>query len=162
MQPLVILQLLILLLLANGTPVIAKRVWGQRFSYPLDGGVKFFDGQHILGPSKTVRGVLSSILVTSVCAPIVGLDWKIGVVVASTAMAGDLFSSFLKRRLRLPPSSRATGLDQVPESLFPLLSCRSMLALTAADIAAGVVLFFVGEIVLSRLLYKLGVRKHPY
>lgn len=142
--------------------MIAKRVWGHRFSYPLDGGVRLFDGQHLLGPSKTIRGVLASILVTSACAPIVGLEWKIGAVVGSAAMAGDLFSSFLKRRLRLPPSSRATGLDQIPESLCPLLFCRSMLALTVADIAVGVVLFFIAEIVLSRLLYKLGIRSHPY
>jgi CDP-archaeol synthase len=75
---------------------------------------------------------------------------------------GDLFSSFVKRRLRLPPSSRATGLDQLPESLFPLLSCRPMLALTVADIAVGVVVFFIGELVLSRLLYKLRVRSQPF
>jgi len=162
MQPLVILQLLILLLLANGTPVIAKRVWGHRFSYPLDGGVRFLDGQPLFGPSKTVRGILLSILVTSACAPIVGLEWKIGAVVGSTAMAGDLFSSFLKRRLRLPSSSRATGLDQIPEALFPLLACRSVLALTITDIVVGVVVFFIGGIVLSRLLYKLGLRNHPY
>ncbi len=162
MQPLVILQLLILLLLANGTPVIAKRVWGHRFSSPLDGGVRFLDGRPLFGPSKTVRGILLSILVTSACAPIVGLEWKIGAVVGSAAMAGDLFSSFLKRRMHRPPSSRATGLDQIPEALFPLLACRTMLALTIADIVVGVAVFFIGEIVLSRLLYKLGLRNHPY
>ena len=162
MQLLVILQLLVLVFVANGTPVIVKRVWRQRFSYPIDCGVEFFDGQRLLGPSKTMRGVLSSVLVTSACAPLVGLEWKIGAVVASAAMAGDLFSSFVKRRLGLAPSSRATGLDQIPESLFPLLSCRSMLALTVADIAMGVVLFFIGEVVLSRLLYRLRVRGHPY
>src|SRR6266511_3145401 len=104
MQPLVILQLLILLLVANGTPVIATRVWGHRLrlSYPLDCGVRYFDGRHVLGRSKTMRGVVLSILVTSACAPIVGLEWKIGAVVASAAMTGDLFSSFVKRRLRLP------------------------------------------------------------
>lgn len=162
MRPSTILQLVVLLFVANGTPVIAKRVWRDRFSYPVDCRVKYFRGRHLLGPSKTMRGVLSSILVTSACAPIVGLSWKTGAVVGSAAMTGDLFSSFVKRRLRLPPSSRATGLDQVPESLFPLLSCRSALALTVADIAMGVVLFFIGEVILSRLLYRLRVRAHPY
>lgn len=77
-------------------------------------------------------------------------------------MAGDLFSSFLKRRLHLPPSSRATGLDQIPESLFPLLACHWMLALTVVDIAVGVALFFIGELVVSRVLYKFRARRHPY
>jgi len=162
MQPWVILRLLILLLLANGTPVIAKKLLGHRFSYPLDAGVRFFDGQPIFGPSKTIRGVLLSILVTTLFAPFVGLEWRIGAVVGSAAMAGDLFSSFLKRRLHLPPSSRATGLDQVPEALLPLLFCRSMMPLTVADIVVGVALFFIGELVLSRLLYKLRLRSRPY
>ena len=39
----------------------------------------------------------------------------IGLLVAATAMAGDLLSSFLKRRLALAPSSQAIGLDQIPE-----------------------------------------------
>jgi CDP-2,3-bis-(O-geranylgeranyl)-sn-glycerol synthase len=77
-------------------------------------------------------------------------------------MAGDLFSSFVKRRLNLAPSARASGLDQVPESLFPLLACRNALALSVPDIAVGVAIFFAGEVVLSLLLYKAHIRDRPY
>jgi len=77
-------------------------------------------------------------------------------------MAGDLFASFLKRRMQLPAGSRATGLDQVPESLLPLLACRSALSLTALDITVVVVAFFLGEVFLSILFYKLHFREHPY
>ena len=77
-------------------------------------------------------------------------------------MAGDLFSSFCKRRFGLPSSSRASGLDQIPESLLPLLACRNLLALTITDIAVCVVMFVVGEIVLSRLLYAVHLRDRPY
>jgi CDP-2,3-bis-(O-geranylgeranyl)-sn-glycerol synthase len=162
MQVLLVLKLLVLLLVANGTPVIAKKVLGRRLACAVDGGVRFFDGQRLLGSSKTVRGVCSSIIVTTLCAPLVGFEWKVGAVIGSAAMAGDLFSSFLKRRLRLPASSRATGLDQLPESLCPLVACGPMLALTVADIVGGVLLFFIGELVLSLLFYKLGVRRRPY
>lgn len=162
MHPWAVLQILILLLVANGTPVILKRIWGDRFSYPLDGGLKLWDGRRLLGQSKTIRGVLSSIVVTSACAPVIGLEWPIGAIVGSASMIGDLLSSFLKRRLRLAPSSRATGLDQIPESLLPFLACYSKFALTVADIVVGVMLFFIGEIILSRLLYKFRVRNHPY
>jgi len=162
MQPLLILQVLALLTLANGTPVVAKDILGDRFAIPVDGGVKFVDGRPVLGSSKTVRGVLLSILVTSAFAPVVGLNWKIGALVASVAMAGDLFSSFIKRRMNLPAGGKATGLDQVPESLFPLLACHSLLMLTALDIIAGVALFFVGELFLSRLFYHFHLRDHPY
>ena len=120
MHPLAILQALALLTLANGTPVIAKKIFGARFAQPLDAGARFFDRRPLFGASKTIRGILLAIIVTTAGAPLVGLDAEIGALVAGAAMAGDLFSSFVKRRLNWPPSSRALGLDQVPESLLPL------------------------------------------
>jgi hypothetical protein len=162
MQPFVILQLLILLMVANGTPVIAKKLLGGRYSYPLDGHLIFADGRRLLGRSKTIRGVGLAVLATTAGAPLIGLGWRTGLVVGSFAMAGDLFSSFAKRRLNLAPGSRASGLDQVPEALFPLLACRNLLSLTAADIAACTVMFVAGEVLLSRLLYALQIRDRPY
>jgi CDP-2,3-bis-(O-geranylgeranyl)-sn-glycerol synthase len=162
MQTPLILKLLALLTLANGTPLIAKNILRNHFSYPLDGGLRFFDGRLLFGPSKTIRGLVLSILVTSASAPLIGMPWKLGALVAAVAMAGDLFSSFLKRRIRLQAADRATGLDQIPESLFPLLVCRNWLSLTAADIAVTVAFFFVGEILVSRLLHKLHLRDRPY
>jgi len=147
---------------ANGVPVFAKDILGSRLSFPLDGGARFLDGRPLLGPSKTVRGIVLSLLVTMLGAPALGLDWKTGLTVAGLAMMGDLFSSFLKRRMALAPSSMALGLDQVPESLFPALACIPLLALTPADVAAITVCFFAGELVLSRLLYKMRLRDRPY
>jgi len=157
-----ILQMLVLLGLANGTPVILNKLFGRRFSYPIDGGGKFVDGQPVLGSSKTIRGVVSSILVTGAGAPVLGLDWRIGIATGAMAMAGDLLSSFLKRRMHLLAASKATGLDQVPESLLPLLVCRHALSLTMLDIACLVAAFFVGEVFLSILFYKFRLRERPY
>lgn len=162
MQPLVVLQLLVLLALANGVPVLAKRVMGGRLSYSVDCGMTFIDGRPLLGPSKTIRGVVLSVVVTTLSAPVIGLDPIIGAVVAATAVLGDLFSSFVKRRMNLAPSSQALGLDQVPESLFPLLACRKAMSLGVIDMAAVVVIFFAGELVVSRLLYRLRIRDQPY
>ena len=161
-QYLSLLQILVLITIANGAPVIVKWIFGGKFSQPLDGNIKFFDGRPLFGASKTICGTAVSILVTSACAPLVGLKLQIGAVVAVTAMAGDLLSSFLKRRLGWPPSSQAVGLDQIPESLFPLLACRQALAFSVLDIAIGTALFLVGEVLLSRLLFRLRVRDRPY
>jgi CDP-diglyceride synthetase len=157
-----ILQLLVLMTLANGTPIVAKKIFGPRFARPLDTGIIFFDGRPLFGASKTVRGIVASILITTVSAPLIGLDLTIGAIVAGATMAGDLFSSFVKRRLNFPASSQALCLDQVPESLFPILACRDALSLTIADIALGVVIFFIGELILSRLLYQVHLRDEPY
>jgi CDP-2,3-bis-(O-geranylgeranyl)-sn-glycerol synthase len=155
-------QLLILLSLANGTPVIAKRILGETYAMPIDGGTRFVDGRPLFGPSKTIRGVVVSLLVTTLGAPLIGLQFKIGLLVAATSMAGDLLSSFLKRRFGLAPSSKATGLDQIPEALFPLLACRSAFSLTAIDVVAGCAIFFVGEVLLSHLFFRLRLRDRPY
>jgi CDP-diglyceride synthetase len=162
LQPFSILQALVLLTLANGTPVIAKKVFGQSFALPLDAGLAFFDGRPLFGPSKTIRGILLSIIVTTASAPLIGLDLSVGALAAAVAMLGDLCSSFVKRRLNFPPSSQALGIDQLPESLFPLLACRAALSLTAADIAFCVGMFFVGELILSRILYRAHLRDEPY
>lgn len=162
MQLLHILQILVLLTFANGTPIVAKKIFGSRFALPLDAGIIFFDGRPVFGASKTMRGIVVSILITSAIAPFIGLDLTIGAIVASSAMAGDLFSSFVKRRLNFPPSSQALGLDQVPESLFPMLACRDALSLTIAEIALGVGIFFIGALILSRLLFRAHLRDEPY
>lgn len=157
-----ILQLLVLVTLANGAPIVAKKVCGGRFSLPLDFGVIFFDGRPVFGSSKTIRGIAVAVLAAGVGAPFVGLDPGTGAIVAVAAMAGDLFSSFVKRRLNLPPSSQALGLDQIPESLLPMLICRDALALTALDIMLGTGIFFAGELMVSRLLFRAHVRDEPY
>lgn len=157
-----IVPLLVLLLLANGTPLMVRKVLGQRYSYPVDGDRRFADGRPVFGPAKTLRGLVCAILVTTTAAPVLGLDWKIGVLVGSLAMAGDLFSSFVKRRLGRSSSSPIVVVDQVPEALFPLLACIHPLSLSVTDVAAGVAIFFVGELVLSRLLYALDLRERPY
>src|SRR5579883_646632 len=123
MHPWTLLQLIVLLALANGTPVIAKWLLGDHLALPLDGGARFLDGRPLLGHSKTIRGVVLAIVVTSLGAALIGLSAAVGALVGVLAMAGDLLSSFVKRRLGLIASSRATGLDQIPEALLPLVAC---------------------------------------
>jgi hypothetical protein len=162
MHILPILQMMVLLTLANGAPVVAKKICGSRFSVPLDFGVMFFDRRPVFGSSKTIRGIVVSIMVTAAGAPLIGLNPTIGAMAAGAAMAGDLLSSFLKRRVNLPPSNQALGIDQIPESMLPMLVCRDALQLTAVDIVLGVGMFFAGELVLSRLLFRAHLRDEPY
>ena len=162
MHVVTVAQLLVLLILANGAPVIAKLILRDRFAMPLDGNRTFIDGKPLFGASKTIRGVLTAVVVTTTGAPLLGLDAGLGFLVGIAAMTGDLLASFSKRRLGLAPSSRATGLDQIPESLLPLLACRQALTLNALDIVVACGAFFVGELLLSRLLFRLGLRERPY
>jgi len=162
MRLLLLTKLLVLLTVANGSPVLIKKFCGNNLAAAVDGGVRFLDGRPLFGPSKTVRGVLVAIAATAAAAPALGFEVVVGIVVAGAAMAGDLGSSFLKRRLDYRPSSRATGIDQIPESLLPLIACRYWLVLTVPEIFVGVVVFMIGEILLSLVLYRFGIRDRPY
>ncbi|MDH6263056.1 CDP-archaeol synthase [Bradyrhizobium sp. BR13661] len=162
MQILLIFKLLTLLAVANGVPVLAKRLFGSRLAYALDGGARFIDGRPLFGASKTLRGLLLSIVVTTAVAPLLGLDFASALLVGLGAMVGDLLSSFTKRRLGIEPSGKATGLDQVPEALLPALMCWKRLSLSTIDVVVVVAIFFLGEIVLSRLMFRLHIRDRPY
>jgi CDP-2,3-bis-(O-geranylgeranyl)-sn-glycerol synthase len=71
-HPLLVAQLLALLALANGAPVIAKKVLKTTLALALDGGITLADNQPLFGRSKTIRGIALSIVVTTLSAPWIG------------------------------------------------------------------------------------------
>ncbi|HEY9198504.1 MAG TPA: CDP-archaeol synthase [Gammaproteobacteria bacterium] len=156
------IKLLLLLITANGAPVLARYLLGSRWGRPVDAGATFSDGQPLFGPSKTWRGVIAALLVTPVIAWLLFLPPGVGLLFAAAAMLGDLLSSFIKRRLRIPSSSMALGLDQIPESLLPLLAVRAQFYLEPLDIVQLTLAFMALELALSQLLYHLRIRKQPY
>ncbi|MEZ5553213.1 MAG: CDP-archaeol synthase [Pseudomonadales bacterium] len=153
---------LLLLLAANGAPVLGKRLLGEHLSAPLDGGRRFLDARPLFGRSKTWRGLTLSLGATALVAPLLGYTWTLGMTFAACSMAGDLLTSFIKRRLNIPPSGRFLGLDQIPEAALPLLVFRAQLGLDLLDVAALTGLFTVGSLLLSRVMYRLGIRDRPY
>jgi CDP-2,3-bis-(O-geranylgeranyl)-sn-glycerol synthase len=156
------LQLLLLILAANGIPVIATAICGQRGAHPLDRGRKLSDGQRLWGDSKTWRGLLLALSVTGLAALALGLPALIGVIIGTAAMAGDLLSSFIKRRLGMASSSMALGLDQIPEALLPLLAVAGEFGLSWPTMLLTTLGFMALELALSQVLFRLGVRNRPY
>jgi CDP-archaeol synthase len=145
-----ILQNLLLISAANGAPVLLKRAFGVRFAAPIDGGLVLR------------RGLVAGVLLPAGAAVAISLPWQAGALVGASAMAGDCLSSFTKRRLGLRSSSMALGLDQVPESLLPAVVCGAYLPVGVLDVVAIVLVFFVGELGLSRLLFAIRLRDRPY
>jgi len=156
------LQLLLLILIANGAPVVAAAACGAWGAWPLDGGRVLGDGRRLLGDAKTWRGVVLAPLAAGFGAVLLGLPATVGIVVGITAMLGDLLSSFVKRRLGMPTSDMALGLDQIPEVLLPLLAVADWFALSWSTIAAIVAGFALLELGLSPVFYWLGIRNRPY
>ncbi|HYE35141.1 CDP-archaeol synthase [Methylocaldum sp.] len=155
-------KLLFLLLAANGVPILLNKGLGERLAWPIDGGACFLDRRPLFGSSKTWRGLIAAIPLTGLAAAGVGLPIGVGLCIGGAAMLGDLFSSFVKRRLGVPSSGMAFGLDQIPESLFPLLVVRVELGLELTYVAALVATFVFLDLVLSRILFQLRIRQRPY
>lgn len=142
---------LLLLLITNAAPVAGARLLGARFNQPLDFGMHLADGRPLLGPSKTVRGVLFAVAASTVAGGLLGLAWMHGALFGFAAMAGDSVSSFIKRRAGLPPGSMAPGLDQIPEAVLPLIVLHAALGLNALQIAIAVAAFALVETLLWML-----------
>ena len=155
-------SLLLLILAANAAPVLVQDVLGARWNAPLDLGLELGDGRRLLGASKTWRGVAAALLACACLAPLLGLDPGLGLLAGALAMAGDLASSFTKRRLAMPPSSRAPLLDTVPEALLPGLGLMGPLGLSGLDVALLVVLFTLVDALASPVLFRLHLRRRPW
>lgn len=155
-------QVLMLLVVANGAPVLADRLWGRRCAGPIDAGLALPDGRPLFGSAKTWRGLAASVAMTVAASGLVGWEWATGAVFALYAMLGDLLSSFLKRRLNLKESSRARGLDTLPESVLPSLFLKEALGLSWSDIALVTIGFLLIEEWGSPILYRLRIKKRPY
>ena len=153
---------LLLLLVANGAPILARQLLGQRFDSPLDRGYRFFDNRPLLGPNKSWRGVVAALLATTLCALLLGAVWWLGAFLALLSMLGDALASFIKRRLAIAPRGRAVGLDQIPEALLPLWLLRDILGLDSVQILLTVALFVLLDLTLSPLLYRWHIRLRPY
>lgn len=138
-------KVIFLLTIANAAPLIGKTVSSDKMANPIDCGLILGDGQPLFGKSKTIRGIVLAVSATTILAPLVGLEFTTGVIISASAMAGDLCSSFLKRRLRMPPGRMAIGLDQIPEALLPALVAKCVLPLTILDVTVTVLVFLVGN-----------------
>jgi hypothetical protein len=147
---------------ANAIPLLTYDLCKARWAWPVDGGRKLKDGHRLFGPAKTIRGVVLSLLFTPALGLLIGFPAGAGLLVAAGAMAGDLLSSFIKRRMGMKAGSMAFGLDQVPEILIPLLLVRRSIGLSGTEIAVSVAAFIVFELIASRLLFKVHLREHPY
>lgn len=154
---------LFLVLVANSAPILIRQLAVfRRYTQPLDFHINFFDHRPLLGKSKTWRGLFASVLLTTVCSGLLQTGWMTGAIVALLAMLGDSLSSFMKRRLGLPASTMAVGIDQIPESLFPLIYLHLRWQLNWSQMGLIVAVFVILELVFSRILFRLHIRKHPY
>lgn len=156
------IQLLLLIIIANGSPVLIRIFLGDNLNLPVDFGAKLSDDNPVLGSSKTWRGIIAALFMTAVTASLMNFCFVTGLLIGCYAVVGDLLSSFIKRRLALLPSSKAPLLDQVPESFLPAFMMMHTFNLEALEVLLLVAFFVVIDLVITHLLYYWRVLKRSH
>ena len=156
------LQILLLLLVSNAAPILTARLFGSLGTWPIDLGRSLPDGQPLFGSSKTWRGLIAVLVTACVSAWYLGLGVRFGLIFGLLIITGDLLSSFCKRRMSVPPSGQCLGLDQLPESLIPVLYAVPAVGIPWWWVIVLPLAFMVIELLVSPPLYWLKIRKRPY
>lgn len=155
-------QVLLVITAANAAPVLLSLIMGKRPAIPVDCGYTLADGQRLFGRSKSFRGIAAAVAAAALAGLILGLPAAACALAGLLAMAGDLVSSFAKRRLALAPSSRFLGLDQGPEAVLPLIALIPLAGLPPWSALFGALLFIVLGPPVSWLLFQAGIRRQPH
>lgn len=157
-------DILILIFLgwSNFLPILGRIVFKQRLSTPMDLGYRWIDNRYLLGPHKTWRGLVVSIIGSGLAGYVTPFGLVLGLKFAACSMFGDLISSFVKRRVGLKSGSRFFLLDQGIESLLPLWILKDSLFICWTEIILIVSSFTLLEIVLSPIFYMLHIRRNPH
>jgi CDP-2,3-bis-(O-geranylgeranyl)-sn-glycerol synthase len=153
---------------ANAAPVILGG------GTPIDSGKTFLDGKPIFGSHKTIRGFFAGLivgtlvgLVLQIVSPLqsvlVRYDASLGFVLSLGALVGDLFDSFIKRRLGFPPGSAFPIADQLDFVVGALLFSLMVPPLPHLHIILIVLIITPPiHLVTNFLAFRLGVKSTPW
>jgi len=168
---------------ANPGPVLANNVpLFKKFSTPLDLG-KTFRGKRIFGENKTIRGLVSGVVMGMACgliqfilasqfdafADITTLvDYTSPLVIFYTgvigagAIAGDAIESFFKRQLDIHPGENWIPFDQTDFILGSILVSFFFFVLSPAQylIIVAVALFL--HPIYNVISWLLGLQEKPF
>ena len=142
---------LFLLVAANTAPVLLARALPGRLAYPIDANRILRDGQPLFGSHKTWRGLIAGTLAASAAGISVSVGFATGAAFGALALTGDLLSSFVKRRLARASGHWTPLIDQIPESLLPLLILQHQLGLEGGSLFGTVAVFTLLDMVASKL-----------
>ncbi len=162
------------ILVSNAVPAILGG------GYPIDAYKNFFDGKRILGDHKTILGLVSGIFsgfLSGVIIWVLSGDFMlsqygslgfhypfwIGILMGWGCNFGDLFGSFVKRRLNLESGSSLPVFDQMGYILFGLLwSWIAFRTLPWVFWLSLLVLAPLIHITANRLAYLLKIKDVPW
>lgn len=153
-------RILVLLWSINLAPVLVGHLLREKWDRPIDGGWLLSDGHPLFGPHKTIRGALAGVATGTALSLPLGFPLQVGFACGVLAMAGDLLSSYIKRRRRKPSGHVSRGLDQGPEGALPLLVLVPYCGLDPLTVLLLLATFGLGAYYGSVFLYAV-LRREP-
>ncbi len=167
--------------LANGAPVVAKKLNLNVFNYPIDGGQKYRD-KRIFGDNKTYRGFFVGILTAigtiylqlwaynsyQFIRDISFIDYSseplalLALLFAVGALGGDAIESFFKRQLGKKSGVSWMPFDQIDYIIGGLLAITLAVHLDFSEYLAVLIVWFIMHPVISHLFYRLKLRDDPF
>ncbi len=154
-------------MVANGTPVVVGRL--IKNSHPIDFGFRFFDENPLLGPGKTWEGFFGGLVVGAIFGLLAHfLLPQYSLILTSFyvplgALLGDIFGSFLKRRLGLRRGEPLPLLDQLDfylGVLIVLILCNKVPDIVSLILMA-ITIYFLHRAT-NFAAYKLGLKSVPW
>lgn len=157
--------------IANMTPIVVARLPLLRnWNAPLDFGKKY-RGIRVLGPNKTVRGVVCGVIAGTIAgialyASLFRLSdpWPLIAMAAAMsfgALLGDAAESFIKRQRRIPAGRVWFPFDQLDYIIGGLLFVLPFGVPPLRIVLATIALFFGLHLLVSYVGYKLKLKDRP-
>jgi CDP-2,3-bis-(O-geranylgeranyl)-sn-glycerol synthase len=167
-------------IVANMAPVFAAHYhWLPRLNQPVDGGL-VFAGQRLFGATKTIRGFLvgvaagawvglvqSFLFHATAWAPALSLVSYgqleaavfLGAILGFGALLGDIFKSFLKRRLGMVTGGSWLVFDQIDFVIGATAVTWWLVPLSAAHIITALLVIGAGSFLTSLVGVQTGIKK---
>jgi len=167
--------------LANTAPIFASHTpFLKKFDFPLDFGMKF-KGQRIFGDHKTIRGLISGIIVGIIVVGIevwtfgefrwvrefVTIDYHqvnpflLGTLAGLGALGGDAIKSFFKRQLAITSGKSWIPFDQLDYIVGGCLLMAVYLPLTFIQYIWLFIIWFLLHPIATIIGYFLKLKKEP-
>ncbi|HEX9504108.1 MAG TPA: CDP-archaeol synthase [Patescibacteria group bacterium] len=164
--------------LANMFPIFAAHApFLRHWEFPLDFNITW-RGHRLLGPNKTLRGLIIGILVAIVTVAIqkeiymhweylrmLGLNYQminpviLGFLLGAGALLGDALKSFFKRWLDLPSGDSWFFFDQIDYIFGGILFSYFYQPLNLSQYLYIIVTYFVLHLLFSALGFVLGLKQ---
>lgn len=167
--------------LANATPVFAKRVsFLKKLDYPID-FYKTYKGIRIFGDHKTMRGLITGIIVAILTAGIqmaiynnspelrnaLGFDFSsinffvYGFLAGFGALIGDAIKSFFKRRVNIKPGATWFPFDQIDYIIGGIVFLIPLIRLSFLDYLATFIVWFAMHLISTYIGFLLKLKDKP-